>query len=163
MTRQEQMKLFYEYLHQQLSSPTSIPHSADLFGMTTTAEDDMGIGQIFSDALPYFDFIMPMVYPSHYGPGINGYAKPAEHPYEMVMYALAGALDKASTTDKWQGDSLPPSYKKVVPWLQDFSLSTHYDDKMVRVQIKAVEDSGLDSWVLWDPANKYTEGALERK
>jgi hypothetical protein len=31
----------------------------------------------------------------------------------------------------------------------------------VRAQIKATNDVGLDSWLLWSAANKYTEGALE--
>ncbi|MFA6006722.1 MAG: putative glycoside hydrolase [Candidatus Paceibacterota bacterium] len=150
---------------------TAIPHSADLFGMTTTADDDMGIGQMLTDALPYFDYICPMIYPSHYGPGINGYKKPAQYPYEMVAYALEGALAKASSTDKWQGESLPkgeglslpPSYKKIVPWLQDFDMGATYDAGMVRAQIKATEDAGLTSWLLWDPANRYTEGALQKE
>ena len=151
LTKPAQMKLFYAYLDEKLDTE-HIPHSADLFGMTTTAEDDMGIGQIFPDALPYFDYLMPMVYPSHYGPGINGYKKPAQYPYEMVAYAMKGALAHASSTGQ--------DIQKVVPWLQDFDLGATYDAGMVRAQIKAVNDSGLGSWLLWDAANKYTEAAL---
>jgi hypothetical protein len=40
--------------------------SADLFGMTTTNTDDLNIGQILEYAAPHFDYIAPMVYPSHY-------------------------------------------------------------------------------------------------
>ena len=154
LTKPAQMKLFYEYLHTQLST-LNIPHSADLFGMTTTAEDDMGIGQVFADALPYFDYISPMVYPSHYGPGINGYKKPAEHPYEMIAYAMKGALERASTTQQ--------DIQKIRPWLQDFNLGAIYTADMVRAQIKAVNDSGLTSWLLWDAGDKYTESALQKK
>lgn len=166
LTKPAQMKLFYAYLHSQLSgrggessglggglsSSLPIPHSADLFGMTTTAEDDMGIGQVFGDALPYFDYVAPMVYPSHYGPGIAGYKKPAEHPYEMIAYAMKGALDIASTTGQ--------DIQKIVPWLQDFDMGATYNASMVRAQIKAVNDAGLTSWLLWDAANHYTESAL---
>lgn len=58
---------FFEYLHSELKD-SGLKTSADLFGMVTTAKDDMGIGQILEDAFPYFDYIMPMVYPSHYPP-----------------------------------------------------------------------------------------------
>lgn len=151
LTKPAQMKLFYAYLHDEMTD-AGIPHSADLFGMTTTETGDMGIGQLFAEALPYFDFICPMVYPSHYGPGINGFKNPAAHPYEMIMYAMKGAIAKASSTGQ--------DISKIRPWLQDFDLGATYDAAMVRAQIKAVNDAGLSSWLLWDPANRYTEGAL---
>jgi hypothetical protein len=37
------------------------------------------------------------------------------------------------------------------------------DEKMVRAQISAVYDSGLTSWMLWSPTNRYTEGALKEE
>ena len=49
--------------------------SADFFGMTTTNSDDLSIGQILEYALPYFDFVSPMVYPSHYPNNFNGVFK----------------------------------------------------------------------------------------
>ena len=50
--------------------------SADLFGMTTTNNDDLNIGQLLERAMPYFDYIAPMVYPSHYPPNFNGWKNP---------------------------------------------------------------------------------------
>jgi hypothetical protein len=32
---------------------------------------------------------------------------------------------------------------------------------MVRAQINAGEKLGIKSWMLWDPANKYTPAALK--
>ena len=49
---------------------------------------------------------------------------------------------------------------KLRPWLQDFDLGAVYDADMVRAQIQATYDAGLDSWMLWDPANTYTREAL---
>jgi hypothetical protein len=40
-------------------------------------------------------------------------------------------------------------------------LRVKYDEKMVRAQIQAVYDSGLNSWMLWSPSNRYTEKALK--
>jgi hypothetical protein len=55
------------YFHEK-----NIPISADIFGMTTSNRDDLGIGQIIENALAHFDYVAPMVYPSHYPPNFNG-------------------------------------------------------------------------------------------
>ncbi len=46
------------------------------------------------------------------------------------------------------------------PWLQDFDLGATYTPDMVRAQMKATYDAGLDSWALWDAGNTYTKSAL---
>ena len=139
---------FFSYLKRELKKD-SITISADLFGMTTTNKDDLNIGQVLEDALPNFDYIAPMVYPSHYPPTFIGFANPAEKPYEVVKYSMDEAVRRASTTPL-----------KLRPWLQDFDLGAVYTPEMVRAQIQAVYDSGLTSWMLWDAANTYTQGAL---
>ena len=50
------------------------------------------------------------------------------------------------------------------PWLQDFNLGATYTADMVRAQIDATYDAGLDSWMIWSPSNDYssTQGALRR-
>jgi hypothetical protein len=49
---------------------------------------------------------------------------------------------------------------KLRPWLQDFNLGADYTASMVRKQIQATYDSGLDSFMLWDAGNTYTIDAL---
>lgn len=153
-TRSDNLESFFKYLSEEVKKNNNIPVSADLFGLTTEATDDMGIGQIWEKALPYFDFIAPMVYPSHYPPGQDGFKNPAEHPYEIINKAMIGAIKKTK---------LVPSQPiiKIRPWLQDFDLGATYTAPMVKAQIKAVYDNGLSSWMLWDPNNKYTPSALE--
>ena len=46
--------------------------------------------------------------------------------------------------------------RKLRPWLQDFNLGATYTPSMVKAQMKAVTDTGLVSWMMWDPSNKYT-------
>ena len=46
------------------------------------------------------------------------------------------------------------------PWLQDFSLGATYTAALVKAQIQAVYDSGLNSWMLWNAGNQYTQSAL---
>ncbi len=154
LSKAEQIKEFFSYLHEQLDS-TGAVLSADLFGMTTTNADDLNIGQILEYAEPYFDYIAPMVYPSHYPPGFIGLQNPAAHPYEVIKYALDQGVSKlvaASSTPK-----------KLRPWLQDFDLGATYTSEMVQAQIRATYDAGLTSWMLWDPANTYTRAALIRE
>lgn len=129
--------------------------SADVFGLVTEASDDMGIGQVFEDMLPYLDYMSPMVYPSHYAKGYSGYPKPATEPYNVVYKAMTRGVARATTMGQ---DPL-----KLRPWLQDFNMGATYTPAMVTAQIKAVTDSKLDSFLLWDPANKYTSGAVALK
>lgn len=159
-TKPEQLKEFYAYITEELDD-LNIPLSADLFGMTTTAAgSDLGIGQVLEDALVYFDYVGPMVYPSHYPSSWNGLKKPAENPYEVIKWAMEGAIIKADAVASSTGSSQMAMRSKLRPWLQDFDLGATYTADMVRAQIKATYDVGLDSWMLWDPANKYTPGGL---
>lgn len=142
---------FFKFLHAQLKD-TGAVLSADLFGMVTTNSDDLNIGQVLEFAEPYFDYLAPMVYPSHYPRTFIGFENPAAYPYEVVRYSMEKGKEKllaASSTPE-----------KLRPWLQDFDLGAVYDADLVRKQIQAVYDAGLDSWMLWDPANTYTREAL---
>jgi hypothetical protein len=76
----------------------SLVLSADLFGMTATNYDDLTIGQILERALPYFDAVAPMVYPSHYPPGFNGYANPNKNVYGVIKYSMDKAVARAEST-----------------------------------------------------------------
>lgn len=150
--------------------------SADLFGMVTTNIDDLNIGQQLERALPYFDYIAPMTYPSHYPSGFNGWSNPNNHIYGVLKFSMDEAVKRtiASTTkvktltNSRIGTSTPAIYTKPIyskyklrPWLQDFDYGGDYDIEEVRDQIKATYDSGLNSWMLWAPSNRYTKGALE--
>jgi hypothetical protein len=175
----ENLELFFKTLAETLRA--EIPKlvlSADLFGMVTTNYDDLNIGQVLERALPYFDYIGPMVYPSHYPKTFNGWADPNAYPYELIHFVLSTAVERTeATTTKIAslayeriGTSTPaiyakPAYNraKIRPWLQDFDYPVPYTPEMVRAQIKATYDAGLDSWMMWDPANKYTPSALNKE
>ncbi len=154
---------FFAYLHEELKDSGAVL-SADLFGMTTTNDDDLNIGQVLERALPYFDFIAPMVYPSHYPNTFIGLGNPAAYPYEVIDYSMEEAIKKvnalksATTTPTWIREKVNPL--QIRPWLQDFDLGAVYTPEMVRAQIQATYDNGLTSWMLWDAANTYTRGAL---
>ncbi|MES2087697.1 MAG: putative glycoside hydrolase [Patescibacteria group bacterium] len=166
---------FFAYLNTHLK-PMGAVLSADLFGMTTTNTDDLGIGQVLENALPYFDYVAPMVYPSHYPPTFMGFKNPADKPYEVVKFSMDAAVRRSiATTTKISFDgsaaiaSTSPklypkeefSQLKIRPWLQDFNLGATYTAEMVDKQIQATYDSGLNSWMLWNASNHYTVAALK--
>lgn len=161
LSKPQALENFFAYLHSHLKQGTesgdSIPvMSADLFGMTTTNKDDLNIGQVLERAFPYFDYIAPMVYPSHYPANFNGYPNPSAEPYKVIQFSMSRAVDRAIAA------STTPA--KLRPWLQDFSIgTTHYTPQMVRDQIQATYDVGLDSWMLWSASNKYSVSALEKE
>lgn len=127
--------------------------TADVFGVITTARRDVGVGQVWETILPHVDVALPMVYPSHYWAGSFGFPNPNAHPYEVVRRALEDALTRAAAV---------AGAGSVRPWLQDFSLGQPpYGAAEVRAQIQAVYDAGLEEWILWNAASRYTEAALE--
>lgn len=169
ISKSEALERFYIYLSEQLK-PIGLPLSVDLFGMVTTNYDDLNIGQVLERALPYFDFIDPMVYPSHYPTGFNGYKNVNANSYNIVHFSMSKSVERtvATTTpiDSFAhtriGTSTPaiyekPSYpaSKMRPWLQSFDYPVTYTKEMVEAQIKANTDAGLDSYLFWDPSNKY--------
>ena len=151
--KSEALRAFFSYLHERLS-PQGIVLSADLFGMTTTNTDDLNIGQVLEKAAPYFDYISPMVYPSHYPPNFNGWKDPNKVPYEIVYFSMSEAAKRLTAA------SSTPA--KLRPWLQDNDYPVPYTPAMVRAQIQATYDAGLTSWMLWDAGNTYTREALDK-
>jgi len=131
-----------------------VPISADLFGMVTVNTDDLNIGQVLERAEPYFDYISPMVYPSHYTKDYNGFPNPAAKPYEVIKLSMDSAVKRLLAASS--------SPFKLRPWLQDFDLGANYDAAMIRKEKQAVYDAGLNSWLMWSPSNRYTVEALDK-
>jgi hypothetical protein len=188
--KQANLEDFFKYLSEQLdeeSNFAAVRHentgrasstpwtSVDLFGMTTTNFDDLSIGQVQDRAAPYFDFVAPMVYPSHYPDNFLGLGDPNDYPYKIVYHAMKSGVDRmVSSTTPMQGflherigTSTPAVYSKPVytgdrlrTWIQDFDYGGDYDAADVRAQIQASYDAGVNSWMIWAPSNIYTKAAL---
>jgi len=165
-----ELEKFFQYLSVNVQ-PSGAVMSADLFGMTTTNLDDLNIGQQLERALPYFDYVAPMVYPSHYPKSFLGLGNPNSDPYRVVNYSMSSAVQRtrATTTPIGSfsftriGTSTPAMYEKPAypvttlrPWLQDFDYGKDYLPADILAQMKATYDAGLTSWFFWDPANRYT-------
>ncbi len=169
----EVIKEFSDYLRTNLPDEKI---SADLFGQTTTNTDDMGIGQIIENAFENFDYISPMVYPSHYINGFMGFDNPADHPYEVINYSMKTALSREkkyadflvaiSSAGSTPEEKINIPAKKLAafrPWLQDFNMKAYYTVDMVVAEIKATQDAlgeDYNGFMLWNPSNIYTQGAI---
>jgi hypothetical protein len=152
---------FYKYLHDTFK-PLNIPISGDLFGIINVNDVEVKtLGQDLHVALQYFDYVAPMVYPSHFYAGTAGYQNPAAHPGPIITYSMQGAIDIAGETASSTGVATSTYIKKLRPWYQDFDMGATYTAEMVRAQMEAGYALGIDSWMLWDPANKYTPSALK--
>ena len=155
------IKKFFQELRRSLAG---IRISIDLFGQTTVKNDDMGIGQILEDAFDYFDYVCPMVYPSHYAEGFMGFENPAEHPYLVVKNSMEGALKKQNAY--YNVEKIPAGLAiKFRPWLQDFDMGAEYNSEMVGQEIKAVTEvlaENYNGFMLWNPSNIYTWGAIQK-
>ena len=139
---------FLQYANKELE-PYNVFLAADVFGLTTTTLDDMGIGQQFEMVSEVVDYICPMVYPSHYGPNIYGFANPNANPFGVIRQAMLDGMKKSEGKRAY-----------IRPWLQDFNLGTpRYGVHEVREQIRAVYDTGHEEWLIWNAANRYTTAA----
>src|SRR5439155_719566 len=97
------------------------------------------------------------VYPSHYYRGAFGYAWPNGQPYRVVHSALTDALKRSQPL---------PGSAEIRPFLQAFTLGRRlprYTPFEIREQIRAAEDLGITSWVLWNPRSVYQRGSLRPK
>jgi len=123
LSKSQQLEQFFKYLNENLK-PTEVKLSVDLFGLSTVNNDDLGIGQKIEPAYLYFDYVCPMVYPSHYANGFIGYQNPAQYPYEVIDYSLEKALIKRENLIKEMASTTPDFASSSVgilrPWLQAF-------------------------------------------
>ena len=217
---------FVEYASERLHG-LGVPVSADVYGIVIDSELDASlVGQNYYEMSKYLDYISPMVYPSHYGPGNLGLAVPDAQPYETIYRSMSasrrvlaglegpeeeveavsgndiplktedvsgndvpqdaaaesvgvvsqetaavsgnGAVSAGARTELPDPKEMEPAEEiraQVRPWLQDFTATwvdghITYGPEEIRAQIQAVYDAGYEEWILWNAANRYTEGGL---
>jgi hypothetical protein len=127
--------------------PLGVPFTIDVFGLTTSAPTDMGIGQMWEDLVTTADVVLPMVYPSHYFRGYYSLRHPNSEPYKVIRRAMQDALRRSEPLGRTA---------EIRPYLQAFTLGPpRYTPDHVREQIRAAEELGISSWVLWNPRSAY--------
>ncbi|GIQ68198.1 GTP-binding protein [Xylanibacillus composti] len=153
-SRIEAVADFVQYAREELA-PLGVRVSVDIFGYAASVPAAEGIGQDFNKISQYVDVICPMVYPSHYSTGWFGQKVPDASPYEVIYGAMADTHTKLEEIGE-----LKPIIR---PWIQDFTASwvpgyIPYGKKEVEAQIRAMQEQGIDEFLLWNASNRYTAG-----
>ena len=145
---------FVAYAREKLK-PYGVQVSVDIFGYSATLPEAPGIGQNFSKISENVDVISSMIYPSHWT-SYFGIAKPDLEPYRLVQ-------EYAKVENAKLGELENPPVSR--PWLQDFTASylgkgnyLVYGKTEVEAQIKALNEAGINEFLLWNAGNKYTPG-----
>ncbi|ROP35213.1 putative glycoside hydrolase [Saccharothrix texasensis] len=121
---------------------------ASVFGIA--AHSPVDVAQDIPAISAHVDYVAPMVYPSHWGPGEYGVDNPNAQPYEIVRASVADFV-------RLTGDS----GATVIPWLQAFSLGHAYGPAEVQAQVRATAEAGAPSFLLWNAACAYGSAGLE--
>ncbi|MGM0874617.1 MAG: putative glycoside hydrolase [Bacillota bacterium] len=135
--------------------PYGVKVSVDIFGYTATLPEAPGIGQNFSKISEHVDVISSMIYPSHWT-SYFGIAKPDLEPYRLIT-----EYSKVENQKLEELKNKPTSR----PWIQDFTASylgkgnyQTYGKEEVEAQIKALNEQGINEFLLWNAGNTYTQG-----
>ncbi|MDD5593229.1 MAG: putative glycoside hydrolase, partial [Candidatus Margulisbacteria bacterium] len=127
--------------------PYSTSLAVDIFGVTAwqSRVDIDNLGQDLERMGKYLDVLSPMLYPSHFHAGYDGFAQPGAEPYYFV-----------NTGVKQAREILSDEATVLVPWIQGFNmLSPNFGPEYIRQQVKACEDEGVKGFLIWNARNDY--------
>ncbi|MDI6731453.1 MAG: putative glycoside hydrolase [Candidatus Margulisbacteria bacterium] len=122
--------------------------AVDIFGVTAwqSQNDINSLGQDLKRMAKYIDVISPMLYPSHFHNGYDGFANPGSEPYYFIY---AGT---AKTKEILSGEAVA-----IIPWVQGFNLrSPNFGTGYISEQIKAAQDAGATGFLIWNARNDYS-------
>jgi hypothetical protein len=140
---------FVERVHER-TREAGVPLSLDVFGVVAwqRAVDVRATGQDLARLGQLVEVVSPMVYPSHFREGFNGYSEPGAHP-DVVAFGTAQAesvLRKAG------------SIAIVRPWIQAFSWhAPGYSTDYVAQEIAQARTARGIGWLAWNAGGYYTE------
>jgi hypothetical protein len=132
-------------------APYGVEHGASVYGVS--ADRPTEVSQDIVALSDHLDYVAPMIYPSHWGPGEYGVANPLMQPYDMV----------AATLEIWN-EVTEGKRARVLPWLEDsnWPIRLGFPDRAryIREQIEATYDAGINEWMLWDSSVRYTTAGM---
>lgn len=144
---------FVSYAEEELES-YGVKVGVDIFGYAATIPAAPGIGQDFTKISNNVDVISSMIYPSHWT-SYFGIEKPDAEPYNLVT-------EYAKVENKVLGKLEDPPISR--PWIQDFEApwlysgaTKQYGKAEVEAQIKALNENGINEFLIWNAGNVYSE------
>ena len=138
-------------------APTNAFFSGDVFGLTTATTDEQGIGQVWENVAPHFDYISPMMYPStwRYAIDLWGAAFDIKNckdayacPYDIMRYGTLKAQER--TTNNWT---------LVRPWLQAYQMKL----ASMLEQSQGAQDGNSAGYLFWNNQGIYPDGLFKNK
>jgi hypothetical protein len=140
---------FVSRVHEKTQA-AGVPLALDVFGVVAwqRAVDVRATGQDLSRLGAIVEVLCPMIYPSHFQVGFNGYQEPGEHP-EVVLFGTKQAVAVLKRTG---------STTIVRPWIQAFPWHAHnYSSTYVMQEIEDVRIGGGVGWLGWNAGGYYGE------
>ena len=129
-------------------APYNTSMAVDIFGVTAwqSKKDIASLGQDLKQMAKYLDVISPMLYPSHFHAGYDGYANPGAAPYHFMKYGTKRSVEILS------GEAT-----RLVPWIQGFNmLSPNFGPNYIIEQIRGAKEEGAKGFLIWNARNDYS-------
>ncbi|MCR9143405.1 MAG: putative glycoside hydrolase [bacterium] len=130
-----------------LTRPTDVRVSIDIFGIVAWGEevDIRATGQRLNRMATFVDVISPMLYPSHFNSGFDGFENPADEGYHFYYEGVKRVLELSEKPGL-----------VVRPWLQAFRWRVkNYNERYIRQQINGNHSGGGIGWMMWNAGNDY--------
>jgi len=127
---------------------SNVSIAIDVFGVMSWLKDKdiETIGQRVGYMAKYVNVISPMLYPSHFDNGFDGFSNPSNEPYTFMRNGTEKTIKIVKGTDA-----------KIVPWIQGFSYRVkNFDEKYINEQIRGLKDCGISNYLVWNAGNNYT-------
>ncbi|HTQ42356.1 MAG TPA: putative glycoside hydrolase [Polyangiaceae bacterium] len=140
---------FVSRVHEKTQA-AGVPLALDVFGVVAwqRAVDVRATGQDLSRLGKIVEVLCPMIYPSHFQVGFNGYQEPGDHP-DVVLYGTKQAVSVLKRIG---------STTVVRPWIQAFPWHSHnYSSTYVLQEIEDARIGGGVGWLGWNAGGYYGE------
>lgn len=121
--------------------------AVDIFGVTAwqSKNDIESLGQDLKRMAKYLDVLSPMLYPSHFHYGYDGFDNPGAYPYYFVNTGVRQA-----------GEILSGEVTVLVPWIQGFDLrSPNFGPGYIMEQVRGAKEAGVERFLIWNARNVY--------
>jgi hypothetical protein len=149
-TTPEEAIVEFTRLADERLEPYGVQHGASVYGIAADRPEQ--IGQDIPAMAEHLDYVAPMIYPSHWGPGEYGVSDPNRQPYDIVR----------ATLEVWD-EAVEGRRARVVPWLEDTTYRAWDRPFQIREQIRGALDHGIDEWLMWNPGSTFTPEAYDRR
>ncbi|MBI5400340.1 hypothetical protein HZB07_07055 [Candidatus Saganbacteria bacterium] len=146
MTKVETINTYLREARERLRK-YGVSIAVDIFGVVAwqSRKDSANLGQDIRQMAQYIDVISPMLYPSHFHNGYDGYSNPGAEPY----YFIHSGIERTRAL-------LSNEAVAIVPWLQGFNMrSPNFGPDYILAQVKACKDVKVGRYLFWNAGNNY--------